>query len=125
MQLLPLELVEQFQKWQEEIKAAKDSKVFGNFDKSNAAKMLRKDLQVAKIAYKDDAVAQSLTRHSTISLTMDTYTHLSLNDGKAALARLPKLPDVDSTNTEGSRAAALKTGTDDEPTGTYKPAYKK
>ncbi len=151
VQLLPLEVAEQFRKWQEEINAQRDNKVFGNFDKSKAAKMLRKDLKVAGVAYKDDAgrvadfhalrhtyitnivkggasakVAQSLARHSTINLTMDTYTHLSLYDGEAALNNLPSLPDVDSPNIENERAVALRTGTDDlSIDGAYKPAYKK
>jgi len=152
VQLLPLDIAEQFGRWREEINAQGDGKVFGNFDKSNAAKMLRRDLQTAGIAYKDDTgrvvdfhalrhtyitnivksgvsakVAQSLARHSTISLTMDTYTHLTLHDGKAALSGLPKLPDVDNPNSENSKAVALRTGTDNVPLADspYKPAYKK
>jgi integrase len=121
VQLLPLEVAEQFRKWQQEVNTQENNKVFGKFDKSYAAKMLRKDLKAAGIAYKDDAgqvvdfhalrhtyitnivkggasvkVAQSLARHSTVNLTMDTYTHLNLHDGKAALSGLPKLPDEDS-----------------------------
>ena len=34
-------------------------------------------------------VAKTLTRHSTISLTMDRYTHLGTDDLVAGLKRLP------------------------------------
>ena len=34
-------------------------------------------------------VAQTLARHSTISLTMDRYTHLGIDDLVAGLKRLP------------------------------------
>ena len=34
-------------------------------------------------------VAQTLARHSTISLTMDRYTHLGTDDLVAGLKRLP------------------------------------
>ena len=53
-------------------------------------------------------VAQALARHSTITLTMNRYTHLGLHDEAAALDKLPQLPG-------GSRmgAAAIRaTGTD-------------
>lgn len=33
--------------------------------------------------------AQTLARHSTITLTMDHYTHLQVGDLTAALERLP------------------------------------
>ncbi len=95
-------------------------------------KMLRADLAAAGIAYRDDAgrvadfhslrhtfvtnlarsgvhpkTAQALARHSTISLTMDTYTHSLLEGHAAAVGRLP---DLDA----GAGAAALAaTGTDD------------
>lgn len=95
--------------------------------------MLRRDLESAEISYKDETgkvadfhslrhtyitnivktgasakVAQNLARHSDIKLTMDTYTHLTLHDGKAALSGLPKLPDVDRTSGESSRAVAYE-----------------
>ncbi len=35
--------------------------------------------------------AQTLARHSTITLTMDRYTHLALADLTSALDRLPAL----------------------------------
>jgi len=49
--------------------------------------------------------AQRLARHSTITLTMDRYTHLRREDLAGALATLP---DLSST-----RQAAIATGTDD------------
>src|SRR5436190_14645975 len=36
--------------------------------------------------------AQTLARHSTITLTMDRYTHVGLHDTVAALNSLPSLP---------------------------------
>jgi integrase len=39
-------------------------------------------------------VAQELARHSTITLTMDRYTHVALHDQAAALEKLPGLPGV-------------------------------
>lgn len=35
--------------------------------------------------------AQALARHSTITLTMDRYTHLGIMDLTAALERLPAI----------------------------------
>jgi len=40
--------------------------------------------------------AQALARHSTITLTMDRYTHTVLDDQAAALAALPDLPGPDA-----------------------------
>jgi integrase len=82
--------------------------------KERAAEILRADLSAAGIAYQDDAgryfdfhalrgqfvsllaakgvhpkVAQVLARHSTITLTMDYYTHLDVLDVSAALDKLP------------------------------------
>ena len=58
-------------------------------------------------------VAQSLLRHSTIGLTMDTYTHIGLYDERAAINSLPALPALDGGNIGKNKAVALKTGTDD------------
>jgi integrase len=41
-------------------------------------------------------VAQTLARHSTITLTMDRYTHLGVTDLVAALQQLPALKNVHS-----------------------------
>jgi integrase len=82
-----------------------------------AAEMIRADLAAAGIPYQDEAgryfdfhalrgqfisflaargihpkVAQALARHSTITLTMDYYTHLDVLDVAGALDRLPQLP---------------------------------
>jgi hypothetical protein len=40
--------------------------------------------------------AQALARHSTITLTMDRYTHVSVCDMNDALARLPSHPTTDA-----------------------------
>ncbi len=54
--------------------------------------------------------AQALARHSTITLTMDRYTHLGIFDLTSALDRLPALPLVD-----GPQAGTLRaTGTTDD-----------
>jgi integrase len=87
----------------------------------NAAEMLRLDLEAAGIPYADEVgrvfdfhgtrhtfisrlaeggvhpkMAQTLARHSTITLTMDFYTHLGVHDQTAALEKLPPLPPVTS-----------------------------
>ena len=54
------------------------------------------------------AVAKSLARHSTITLTMDHYTHTLIEDERSALARLPGLG-----TTMVSRETHRATGTDD------------
>ncbi len=54
------------------------------------------------------AVAKSLARHSTITLTMDHYTHTLIEDERSALARLPGL-GAKGIPEENGRA----TGTDD------------
>jgi integrase len=85
----------------------------------NAAEMLRIDLEAAGIPYRDaqgrvldfhgtrhtfisrlaasgvhPKMAQTLARHSTITLTMDYYTHLGIHDQTAALEKLPPPPAV-------------------------------
>jgi integrase len=90
--------------------------VWGGRWKDRSAEMLRVDLAAAGIAYQDDAgrifdfhalrhqfisslaangvhpkVAQQLARHSTITLTMDRYTHLSLGDVAGVLNNLPAI----------------------------------
>ncbi|MHC4280429.1 MAG: tyrosine-type recombinase/integrase [Planctomycetota bacterium] len=147
VQPLPPEAVLWFREWQTEVNGCKDEKVFENFDKGNAAKMLRKDLEKAEIKYRDDAgrvidfhalrhtyitnvvksgasakVAQTLARHSDIKLTMDTYTHLNLCDGKDALDSLPRLTDLEEVQSESNTGEMLLTGTDNLPlsSGAYK-----
>jgi len=152
--VIPLrsDIAELFAQWQRELNARDESKVFCSFDSNKGAGTLRKDLEAAGIPYRDEAgrvadfhslrhtfisnlsrsgvspkVAQSLARHSTIGLTMDTYTHLSLYDERAALDKLPVLPNIGGT--DKGKAVALRTGTDDLPVesteSAYKPAYQK
>jgi integrase len=95
-----------------------------------AAEMLRGDLDAADIPYQDDAgryfdfhamhgqfisllaaqgvhpkVAQPLARHSTITLTMDYYTHLDVLDVTGALDKLPALPGDEAACEEVRRLA--------------------
>jgi hypothetical protein len=74
-------------------------------------------------------VAQSLARHSSISLTLDTYTHPKLYSERAALEKLPELPNIDSGKSKKNKAVSFKTGTDDLQVAgqktVYKPVYKK
>jgi len=97
------------------------------------ADMLKRDLKAAGIPYRDasgrvadfhalrhtfitrlarsgvaPAVAKSLARHSTITLTMDHYTHTLMEDERSALDRLPAL----APNGQ-EREVARATGTDD------------
>jgi len=60
-------------------------------------------------------MAQTLARHSTINLTMNTYTKLGVMDQAAAVESLPPLPEKESeaagetlkaTRTEGGAAAS-------------------
>jgi integrase len=99
-----------------------------------AAEMLRGDLDAAGIPYQDAAgryfdfhamrgqfisllaaqgvhpkVAQALARHSTITLTMDYYTHLDVLDVTGALDKLPALPsqaDAEAAPAEKGRRPA-------------------
>ena len=93
--------------------------------------MLRSDLDAAEIAYATDAgiadfhslrhtfisnlvaggvhpkLAQQLARHSTITLTMDRYSHVGLLDMNSALESLPNIAAPDSQ-------AMRATGTTDD-----------
>jgi len=96
--------------------------------------MIRQDLEAAEIPYKDEAdrvfdfhslrhqfistlarsgahpkEAQALARHSTITLTMDRYTHLGIVDLTSALDRLPAIPTTTPSNEAAEQRA---TGTD-------------
>jgi integrase len=152
---LPLrkDMAGQLRRWLAEGSFARGDKVFPKFNELKGAEMLRKDLEVAGIPYQDETgryadfhslrhcfasilgqsgvspkVAQSLLRHSTIGLTMDTYTHIGLYDERAAIDSLPELPGLDTCDNAGRNAEALKTGTDDLPVvkdkSAYKPVYK-
>ena len=97
-------------------------------DSTKTAAMLREDLQAAEIPYRVDGkvadfhalrhtcgtwlaaagthpkVIQRVMRHSTITLTMDRYTHLFKGDEAAAIATLPDLssPDANSVSATGT-----------------------
>ncbi len=96
---------------------------------NDAAQMIRQDLDAAGLSYTDDSgkvfdfhalrhqyvsnlvaagihpkVAQQLARHSTIGLTMDRYTHLSIIDVTLAIDKLPCLP-VDEQPADGQQKA--------------------
>jgi integrase len=111
----------------------------GTWSLKASAKMLRIDLAAAGIPYRDDAdrvfdfhalrhqfnsslarggvhpkEAQVLARHSTITLTMDRYTHLGIMDLTAALERLPQL-NFDGPPAEAN--VARLTGTNGSPGG--------
>lgn len=45
------------------------------------------------------SVARDLARHSTITLTMDFYTHTLLKDRRSALEGLPVIESVEDTET--------------------------
>ncbi len=117
--------------------AVPEAAVFHMPHPSNVSRMLRKDLQDARIEYRDDAgcvadfhalrhtfitnlarggvhpkVAQALARHSTITLTMDRYTHTVIGEQAEALRALPDLPNPPGL---GEKRTALRaTGTCDE-----------
>lgn len=109
----------------------------GNWAKAKyAGKMLQYDLAAAGIPYVDEnglyadfhalrhtfitnmvksgvhpKTAQSLARHSTIELTMNVYTSLSVHDQASALASLPAVPDLEApVSTAGALRATGKDG---------------
>ncbi len=114
------------------------TRVFSMPSKWNVVpQMLRPDLEAAGIRYVDDAgrfadfhslrhsfisnlahsgvhpkVAQALARHSTITLTMDRYSHTLHEEHSAALQKLPDLSipagneEVKRTGTDGEMVAA-------------------
>ena len=99
---------------------AKPERLFPGTWAKRAYKMLRNDLEAVGIPYvTDDGIAdfhslrhtfisnlaaggvhpklaQQLARHSTITLTMDRYTHVGLLDMNTALESLPKITSPDS-----------------------------
>jgi len=155
--VLPLraDVAEQLTAWKNGLRPDEQAKVFASFNPNKAAAMLRKDLAAAEIPYEDASgrvadfhalrhtfisnltrsgvpakVAQSLARHGSIGLTMDTYSHIGLYDERAALDVLPSLPSLMASEQEKPAALiARRTGTDDLPIeqgeSAYKPAYKK
>ena len=116
--VLPLHpsLVESLRPWLAKKKAAAPVWTGPWARGKRAGKILQKDLKAAGIPYVDDQgryadfhalrhtfitnmmkagispkTAQSLARHSTIDLTMNVYTSLTVNDQAAAIASLPGL----------------------------------
>jgi integrase len=98
--------------------------------KANGAAIVRRDLLAAGIDYEDESgrvfdfhamrgqfisflaargvhpkVAQILARHSTITLTMDYYTHLDVLDVAGALDKLPELPGVKPADARSGQGA--------------------
>jgi len=131
---LPLrpDIANLFKNWKTELQAQDSDKLFATFDAKKGAKLIKKDLNEAKIEYRDNSgrvvdfhslrhtfitnltrggvsprVAQSLARHSTITLTMDRYSHVNCSTERAALNMLPEI--------EIGKQIVLKTGTDDLP----------
>jgi len=111
---------------------APEAKAFPGMWKGKGAKMLRIDLEAAKIPDKNQfgeiidfhalrhsfitglaqggvhpKIAQDLARHSTIELTLDRYTHTKLESRVEALGRLPDF------RPEEPRKPIAKTGTSD------------
>ena len=139
------EIADLFNQWKIEDGKEQDEKKFKVSPYVKWPKMLRRDLEEAGTPYQDSSgrfadfhalrhtyitnvvkggaspkVAQSLARHSKITLTMDTYTHMSLYDQRGALENLPSLPCLNNSDTRENAAAELKTGTDNQPIGDYK-----
>ena len=99
---------------------AKSQRLFPGTGTARAAEILRADLDAAGVPYLTDAgiadfhslrhtfvsnlaaagvhpkVAQQLARHSTITLTMDRYSHLGLFDMTAGLSALPTIATSDA-----------------------------
>ncbi|MCH7873139.1 MAG: tyrosine-type recombinase/integrase, partial [Planctomycetes bacterium] len=64
-------------------------------------------------------MAQTLARHSDINLTMQTYTHVGINDQIAAISELPSPPTIHSQKNKPHEQRA--TGT--ERTACTNPLY--
>jgi len=113
------------------------AKAFAMPGRSRVSRMFKADLEAAGISPRDDAgrvadfhslrhtfisnlarggvhpkLAQQLARHSTITLTMDRYTHTVLGDLSDALAALP---DLQTDPAERTQQKA--TGTDGKASG--------
>ncbi len=110
---------------------AKPERLFPGTWAKRAFQMLRNDLDAARIPYVTDAgvadfhslrhtfisnlatggvhpkVAQQLARHSTITLTMDRYTHLGLIDIAAGLSALPTIVTSDANQSRATGTTDL------------------
>ncbi|MBW8036376.1 MAG: site-specific integrase, partial [Planctomycetes bacterium] len=149
--VLPLraEIASMFKELREQIEPEPDSRIFNVSKCISWARMIYKDLELAGIERIDDSgrsidfhalrhtfitnlvkggaspkVAQGLARHSKITLTMDTYTHISLNDHRGALDLLPEINLNDDNKPYRQQSEVKKTGTDDQPVVPYRPAYR-
>ncbi len=126
-QLLPPDLVERLRNWL----PGRSGKLWPGRWSRDAASMLREDLKAAGIPYVDAAgkvldfhalgrhtfctnlalanvppkVAQALARHSTITLTLNRYSHVHDSDALAGLARLPAVPSLTQKLTHASVTA--------------------
>ena len=112
------ELLRELKQWIEEREIARETPLWGDLT-DRTADMLRRDLIAAEIPYTDESgrvadfhslrhsfisllaksgvhpkMAQKLARHSDINLTMNRYSHISMNDEAAALSSLPSLPSI-------------------------------
>ncbi len=150
VQPLRHDIAKLFEEWGNERGVEGTEKVFKTLKYMRWADMIRTDLEAAGVEYVDDSgcvadfhalrhtyitnvvkggaspkVAQSLARHSKITLTMDTYMHLGLYDQRAGLDGLPELPCGDGDKKE----IAKKTGTNEQPVqvadSLYTPVYTK
>jgi len=131
-----------FQQYFTEGNFSENDKIFPKFNKGKGAAMLKNDLESVGIPYQDDTgryadfhslrhtfasvldkaeltmkERQTLLRHSTITLTMDVYTHIGLFDERQGVDKMPLLPSIGSNekNIQSGKAVALKTGTDNKP----------
>ena len=107
----------------------------GTWAKKASAKMIRMDLEGAKVAYQDASgryadfhslrhtfisnlarggvhpkTAMELARHKKLELTLGVYTHTLRSDSARALEALPEIPGSESDEAAKGRLAA--TGTD-------------
>jgi len=132
------DIVDLLKKWMDERTDTPNTKIFPKLDSSKTSRMIQKDLKLAEVEYLDDSgryadfhalrhtfitnltkggvsprVAQSLARHSTITLTMDRYSHVVQSSERAALE---VLPDIAKT----TEIVQIKTGTDNLPVESQK-----
>ena len=140
--VIPLtkDVADKFEQWFKERGLQTKDSVFPDFNKSKGAKMLKSDLEEAGVPYKDEdgkyadfhslrhtfitnvvksgatiKEAQALARHSTANLTMNVYTHLTKDEERQAINRLPKLhTDKDCGNAKDECLDDVSKGSDSE-----------
>ena len=134
-QVIRPEFVQELQQWFVEAGLGPEDGLWPDLT-DHTAKMLKKDLEAAGLAYQDAAglfcdfhalrhsfvsllasgnvhpkLAQQLARHSDVNLTLSRYTHTVLADEAQALQALPSFPSLFSS--PSTQAHALQaTGTD-------------